>query len=490
MLKITEIFKSIQGETTYAGMRSVFVRFCGCNLRCSYCDTKYAYFQGKEMTVDEVFDNVVKLNCSLVTITGGEPLLQDEVYPLVDRLLYENCRVLVETNGSLRLDRLPKNAIKIVDFKCPDSGMCDRMDWSNIRDLQEHDEAKFVISSRKDYDWAKEVIRKYGLCEKVMVLMSIAWEKFGIEEIAEWILADDLSVRLQPQIHKFIWGENGDRPHFCVDHCEERDCSPVIAGSEIPRLSLRGKKSRSNLQLETDSEISEQDPQSRDRLGTRAVVLLSGGIDSSTTLAIVKESGFELYALTFDYGQRNNIELESARKVAGTIGVKEHKIFNLNLGGVARSALTGDSEIPKGRKIDREVPVTYVPARNTIFLSIALAWAEVLGAQDIFIGANALDYSGYPDCRPEYIEAFQKLAKVAIASGGVKIHAPLIDMTKVEIIQKGASLGVDYSNTWSCYDPEAEQKACGECDSCRIRRRGFEKAGMTDPMVYGSRARL
>ena len=157
------------------------------------------------MTVDEVFDNVVKLNCSLVTITGGEPLLQDEVYPLVDRLLSENYRVLVETNGSLRLDRLPKNAIKIVDFKCPDSGMCDRMDWSNIRDLQEHDEAKFVISSRKDYDWAKDVIGKYGLCEKVMVLMSIAWEKFGIEKIAEWILADDLSVRLQPQIHKLIW---------------------------------------------------------------------------------------------------------------------------------------------------------------------------------------------------------------------------------------------------------------------------------------------
>jgi 7-carboxy-7-deazaguanine synthase len=205
MLKITEIFKSIQGETTYAGMRSTFIRFCGCNLRCSYCDTKYAYFQGKEMTVDEVFDNVVKLNCPLVTITGGEPLLQVEVYPLVDKLLSENYRVLVETNGSLPLDRLPPDAIKVLDLKCPDSGMCDRMDWNNIHRLQGHDEVKFVISSRKDYEWAKSVIGRYGLCEKATVLMSAAWENFGIEKIAEWMLADDLSVRLQPQIHKLIW---------------------------------------------------------------------------------------------------------------------------------------------------------------------------------------------------------------------------------------------------------------------------------------------
>ena len=187
MLKISEIFKSIQGETTYAGLRCSFIRFCGCNLRCSYCDTEYAYSQGKEMTLDQLFDSVVKLNCSLVTITGGEPLLEDEVYPLVDRLLSENYRVLVETNGSLPVGRLSRDAIKIVDLKCPDSGMCDRMDWNNIEQLEGHDEIKFVMSSRRDSDWAKSVIGRYGLCEKVTVLMSAAWGKLGIEKVAEWI---------------------------------------------------------------------------------------------------------------------------------------------------------------------------------------------------------------------------------------------------------------------------------------------------------------
>ncbi len=216
----------------------------------------------------------------------------------------------------------------------------------------------------------------------------------------------------------------------------------------------------------------------------KAVVLLSGGVDSSTTLAVARERGFEVYALSFNYGQRNSIELKSAKKVAKELDVKKHKIFNLNLRGLANSALIGDSEVPKGRKIDGEVPVTYVPARNTIFLSIALAWAEVLGAGDIFIGVNAIDYSGYPDCRPEYIEAFQKLSRVAIVSQGVTIHAPLLHMTRAEIIQKGISLGVDYSKTWSCYDPDAEGIACGRCDSCRIRREGFEKAVIPDPIRY------
>ena len=205
ILKISEVFKSIQGETSYAGMRCAFVRLCGCNLRCSYCDTKYAYSGGKEMSVEELFDNVGRLNCPLVAVTGGEPLLQDEVYPLVDKLISENYKVLVETNGSLPVDRLCGDVIRIVDLKCPDSGMCDRMDWNNIHQLRRHDEVKFVISSRTDYDWAKSVIDKYSLCGKLTVLMSAVWEKFGIDKLAEWILADDLDVRLQPQIHKFIW---------------------------------------------------------------------------------------------------------------------------------------------------------------------------------------------------------------------------------------------------------------------------------------------
>ena len=247
----------------------------------------------------------------------------------------------------------------------------------------------------------------------------------------------------------------------------------------------------------------------------KAVVLLSGGIDSSTALAIAKEKGYEIYALTFNYGQRNSIEMESAKKVASAIGVKEQKIFNLDLREVAKSALTGNPDVPKEKNTvdakialqdigkglyqnnvdylpeaicpdgeQKKVPATYVPARNTIFLSIALAWAESLGAEDIFIGVNAVDYSGYPDCRSEYIEAFGRLAKLAIASGRVTIHAPLLRMGKAEIIRKGTSLGVDYSKTWSCYDSCADGKACGKCDSCRLRLEGFKKAGITDPIQY------
>ncbi|RMI15143.1 MAG: 7-cyano-7-deazaguanine synthase QueC [Calditrichaeota bacterium] len=223
-----------------------------------------------------------------------------------------------------------------------------------------------------------------------------------------------------------------------------------------------------------------------------AVVLLSGGLDSTTTLAIARHEGYAPYALTFRYGQRHEIEIEAARKVAAHLGAREHVIVDIDLRKFGGSALTADIEVPKGREmedISRGIPVTYVPARNTIFLSFALAWAEVLEAQDIFIGVNAIDYSGYPDCRPEYIEAFQRMADLATKAGvegrqKLTIHTPLIHMTKADIIRKGIELGVDYSLTSTCYDPDPDGVACGECDACILRLKGFAEAGVKDPARY------
>ncbi len=225
----------------------------------------------------------------------------------------------------------------------------------------------------------------------------------------------------------------------------------------------------------------------------RAVVLLSGGLDSATVLAICRSGGFESYALSFRYGQRHEGEIAAAEKIARSLGAHQHRIAQIDLRVFGGSALTGDLEVRVGRpeaEMAQEIPVTYVPARNTIFLSYALAWAEVLGAQDILIGANAVDYSGYPDCRPEFIRAFEQLANLATRAG-VKghrftIHAPLISLSKSEIIQRGMSLGVDYSLTHSCYQPTAEGLACGVCDSCRLRRKGFREAGLDDPIPYVS----
>ena len=224
----------------------------------------------------------------------------------------------------------------------------------------------------------------------------------------------------------------------------------------------------------------------------RAVVLLSGGLDSATCLAIARAQGFACYALSFAYGQRHSSELEAARRVADALGVVVHQVATIDLRAFGGSALTDDIEVPKGDSADgigAGIPVTYVPARNTIFLSFALGWAEVLAAHDLFIGVNALDYSGYPDCRPEFLAAFQRVAdlgtKAGVEGNPFTIHAPLIDLTKAEIIRRGVALGVDYAMTHSCYDPDPRGRACGRCDSCLLRRRGFERAGMADPTVYG-----
>jgi len=227
---------------------------------------------------------------------------------------------------------------------------------------------------------------------------------------------------------------------------------------------------------------------------TKAVVLVSGGLDSATTLALARAQGHDCHALSFDYGQRHARELDSARRVAAALGATQHLILRLDLGAIGGSALTADIPVPKGRSaeaIATGIPVTYVPARNTIFLGYALAWAEVLGAADLFVGVNVLDATGYPDCRPEFIAAFERLANLATKSGvegtsRFHVHAPLITLTKADIIRRGVELGIDYGLTWSCYEPGPDGGACGLCDSCMHRRKGFAEAGLVDPLRYAA----
>lgn len=225
----------------------------------------------------------------------------------------------------------------------------------------------------------------------------------------------------------------------------------------------------------------------------KAVVLLSGGLDSATTLAIAQHDGFSCYALTFRYGQRHACEIAAAGRVAAALQAAEHRVLDIDLGALGGSALTDRSlAVPRDRRdTASEIPITYVPARNTIFLSYALAWAEVIGAWDIYIGVNAMDYSGYPDCRPDYINAFETLANLATAAavsgkGRYTIHAPIIQMTKAQIIRRGTEIGVDYALTHSCYDPDPDGKPCGHCDSCSLRRKGFAEAGIEDPLEYAN----
>ena len=227
-------------------------------------------------------------------------------------------------------------------------------------------------------------------------------------------------------------------------------------------------------------------------MAKKAVVLLSGGVDSTTILAIAQSQGYDVYTMSFRYGQRHVLELDSAKQISEKMGAKKHVIIDIDLRAFGGSALTDDIDVPKERsdqEIGTGIPITYVPARNTIFLSFALAWAETLEIDTIFIGVNALDYSGYPDCRPEYIEAYQRMGNLATKAGvegtaKLKIETPLISMTKAQIIQKGAELGVDYGLTLSCYDPDPQGKACGACDSCLLRIKGFEEAGVVDPTIY------
>lgn len=229
-------------------------------------------------------------------------------------------------------------------------------------------------------------------------------------------------------------------------------------------------------------------------MNPKAVCLLSGGLDSSTCFAYARHAGFDCYALSFDYGQRHRLELESAARVAAALGASRHLVIKVDLRAFGGSALTADIDVPKhrsARDMGQGIPITYVPARNTVFLSFALAWAETLEAADIFLGVNAIDYSGYPDCRPEYIEAFERMANLATRAGvegrtRVKVHTPLIRLTKAEIVTLGRDLGLDFGLTWSCYDPDERGRPCGACDSCLLRRKGFEEAGVIDPVAVAS----
>jgi 7-cyano-7-deazaguanine synthase len=240
--------------------------------------------------------------------------------------------------------------------------------------------------------------------------------------------------------------------------------------------------------------VSQRNSVTIDRMHRRAVILLSGGIDSFTSAAMAKSQGYEIAALSFLYQQRHRVEIEAARRVAAVLGVTQHLVLELPLGRIGGSALTADIEVPKDESLEEignSIPITYVPARNTIFLSFALAWAEVMDAESIFIGVNALDYSGYPDCRPEYIEAFAAMAnlgtkKTVQGEMRIRIHTPLIHMTKAEIIQAGVALGLDYGITHSCYDPDLLGRACGRCESCLLRKKGFDEAGVPDPTIYTS----
>ena len=229
----------------------------------------------------------------------------------------------------------------------------------------------------------------------------------------------------------------------------------------------------------------------------KAVVLSSGGLDSTTTLAIALKEGYECYSLSFFYGQRHKFELTAAKKITEKFDIKQHLVLNLDLDRIGGSSLTDDMDVPKNKNLkemSNGIPTTYVPARNTIFLSCALAWGEVLGASDIFIGVNAVDYSGYPDCRPEYIAAFEKMANLALKSTvekkiSIRIRTPLLHMSKADIIRTGIDLGIDYSITHSCYDPDAKGLACGMCDSCLLRKKGFNDAGIKDPTIYVNQCR-
>lgn len=433
-VRVSEIYKTIQGESTYAGLPCVMVWLTGCNLDCTYCDTPQAKSGGSDMSVDDIVATVADLNVPLVEVTGGEPLVQEATPLLLNRLLDRGHTVLLETNGSQPLDNVPRDVIKICDIKCPGSGEQDSNLWKNIEQLTDKDQVKFVLSDRSDYDWAKDVIQRHRL-STFDILLSPVTATLSLRELASWILDDGLDARLQPQLHKAVWPEG-----------ETQALRPM------------------------------------DR-GKAAVVLLSGGLDSATTLALAKRDGFEVYALTFSYGQKHAIEVDSSRKIAETIGVTEHKVVNLDLAPMAQSALTSDQEVPKNREhIGNDIPPTYVPARNLIFLSCAAAWAETLQCGDIFIGVSCTDYSGYPDCRREFLESFQACVNLATKSGvegrPLTIHAPFLRKTKAEIVRTGLELGLDYSLTHSCYDPGPGGTPCGGCDSCVLRDRAFQEAGL------------
>lgn len=303
------------------------------------------------------------------------------------------------------------------------------------------------------------------------------------EEIASMLGLGEFETALLPADRAVVGGDPdwADTQHRRTD---EREGHTPIYQKPADRWHSIFKFSDLPLDMPTRNDQISSSDQTRP-----AVVLLSGGLDSTTVLAIAREAGYACHTIAFDYGQRHRNELDASAKISSALGAATHRVFPINIGAFGGSALTADIEVPKGRDESEmtEIPITYVPARNLVFLSIATALAETLDAKDIFLGVNAVDYSGYPDCRPEFIESFTTTANLATKMGvegnGIRVHSPLMEMTKAEIVKRGVELGVDYSMTHSCYDP-IEGKACGACDSCILRRRGFEHAGIVDPTLY------
>ncbi len=341
-----------------------------------------------------------------------------------------------ETSGALDISAVDPRVSRVVDLKTPGSKEAHRNRYENIELLTSNDQVKFVICSREDYDWAVSKLIQYGLDQRAgEVLLSPSHHDLSARDLADWVVADNLPVRLQLQ-----------------------------RGINIFGTTSRGAD------MTEHSNIAEK----------RAVILLSGGLDSATVVAMARAEGYRCYTMSFDYGQRHRAELHAAERVARDLGVVEHKVIGLNLNGIGGSAST-DSSIDVPEAPSEGIPVTYVPARNTVFLSLALGWAEVLGARDIFIGVNAVDYSGYPDCRPEFVEAFERMANLATKAGvegqGFRILAPLQNLSKADIVKAGVKLGVDYGLTASCYQADDQGRACGNMRQLPPARRRLRCGG-------------
>ncbi len=444
-LRISEIFHSLQGEARDVGRPTVFVRLTGCPLRCIWCDTEYAFHGGQWRDIDVIATEVATFQTRHVCVTGGEPLAQKRCLDLLKRLCDDGYAVSLETSGALDVAAVDPRVSKVMDLKAPGSGEALRNLWSNLDALGEHDQVKFVLADRADYDWACAVLDEQGLVAA---------------------LRDAVLTRLRQAGAAGSGRVDSGRPPASAD-------AGAIAQAAVGRSTgaLRmgiGKMTSTNA------------------APRKAVVLVSGGMDSAVTLALAREQGFVCRALSVAYGQRHASELAAAARIAGMLGAIEHKCVQVDLRSIGGSALTADIAVPE--QGGNGIPVTYVPARNTIMLAIALGWAEALGAADIFCGVNAVDYSGYPDCRPEFIAQFERLANLATKAGvegaSIRVHAPLIHLSKAEIVSAGMRLGVDFAATVSCYQADADGRACGHCDACRLRAQGFAEAGVGDPTRY------
>ena len=350
-LIVNEIFNSIQGESLYAGLPCTFIRLTGCNLRCSYCDTRYAYEEGTSLTMTDIIDRVSGYECPLVEITGGEPLLQNETPLLITNLIENGYTVLLETNGTIDISRIDERCIKIVDIKCPASGESGKNILDNLNRLNVKDQVKFVISNNEDYEYAKDIIKQIP-----------GWVSEGKYTFLSRTRQNGIFRPGKPDI--------GRQTDGSVSYSIAQD---NLAGDRQGSLINQGSEQGSVLLFQPKSGLF--------IMKKKAVILSSGGLDSTTAMAIAKNEGFELFSLSFFYGQRHSYELNAAKKVAEVFGVTKHLVINLDLNKIGGSALTDNIEVPKSRTLismTGEIPVTYVPARNTIFLAHALAWAEVI----------------------------------------------------------------------------------------------------------------